>query len=124
MPLLQNADSTFLRRLGCVSCHNNSLTAMSVAIARSSGVAVDEQIARDQRRATGGYVENRRELVLQGAGFGGESSTVSAILLGLAAENYPPDDSTAAMTRYLRMQQAADGCWRVFSYRPPIQSSD
>src|SRR5207249_801063 len=30
LPLLQQSDATFGRRSGCVSCHNNSLTAMTV----------------------------------------------------------------------------------------------
>ncbi|MCM3881672.1 MAG: ankyrin repeat domain-containing protein, partial [Vicinamibacterales bacterium] len=31
LPLLQRADVAFMQRAGCVSCHNNSLTAMTVA---------------------------------------------------------------------------------------------
>ena len=42
VPLLQKADETFLRKSGCVSCHNNSLTAMTVALARKHRFAVDE----------------------------------------------------------------------------------
>jgi hypothetical protein len=33
LPMLQRADVAFLDRAGCVSCHNNSLTAMTVCLA-------------------------------------------------------------------------------------------
>ena len=49
LPLLQRADVTFLRKSGCVSCHNNSLTSMTVSLARTAGFSVDEQVARTQR---------------------------------------------------------------------------
>lgn len=38
LPLLQRADVSFLRKTGCVSCHNNSLTAITVALARQRGI--------------------------------------------------------------------------------------
>jgi hypothetical protein len=42
----------------------------------------------------------------------------------LSAENYGATDATAAMTRFLRRLQAADGHWYVVAHRPPIESSD
>ena len=48
LPQLQRADVAFIQRAGCVSCHNNSLTAMTMAAARAKGVRVDEHIARAQ----------------------------------------------------------------------------
>ena len=46
---LQWADVAFLQKAGCVSCHNNSLTAMTVAAARAKGLWVNEQIAKEGR---------------------------------------------------------------------------
>ena len=124
LPLLQRADVTFLRKSGCVSCHNNSLTAMSVARARSNGIPVDNEIARQQLAAIGAYIEGWRERVLQGQGIPGLSDTISYILLGLAAENYPPDAATDALARYLKTRQSPDGHWRIRDHRPPLESSD
>jgi squalene cyclase len=45
-------------------------------------------------------------------------------LLGLAAENWPPDPATDAMARYLKFRQSANGAWPTFGGRPPIESSD
>src|SRR6185437_14374925 len=57
LPLLQQSDAGFLRKTGCVSCHNNSLTAMTVATSRLSGLAVNEDSAGEQRTAIGAYIE-------------------------------------------------------------------
>jgi ankyrin repeat protein len=122
--LLQRTGSIFIQKAGCVSCHHNSLTAMTVATARKNGLPVDEQIARNQVKAIASYIETWRERALQGVGIPGEAETMGAILVGLAAENYPPDAATEAFARFLRSQQWPDGRWRVFSHRPPIESSD
>jgi len=45
VPLLQRADAGFTAKSGCVSCHNNSLAAMAVGLARKNGYRVDERIA-------------------------------------------------------------------------------
>lgn len=124
LPLLQRADATFLRKSGCVSCHNNSLTAMTVSAARQAGFPVDEQIAKAQRNDSGSYLEAWRERVLQGMGVPGDSNTVNYLLAGLAAEGYPSDPATDAMARYLKNDQMLDGRWRLIANRPPLGSSE
>lgn len=124
IPLLQRTDAAFMQKAGCVSCHHNSLTAMTVATARKNHLPVDEQIARKQVKAIASYIERWRERALQGVGIPGEAATMGAILAGLAHENYPPDAATDAFARFLQSQQWPDGRWRVFSHRPPIESSD
>ena len=124
LPLLQKTDVTFLRKSGCVSCHNNTLTAMTVAAARKRGIAVNETIARDQKTKIGQFLESWRERTLQGVGIPGNADTVSYILLGLAAESHPPDSATDAMARFLLHQQLADGRWQLLAHRPPIESSE
>ena len=124
LPLLQKADETFLRKSGCVSCHNNSLTAMTVALARKHRFAVDENIARNHINRIGPYLESWRESVLRGVGIPGAQDTVSYILLGMAAAGYQSDAATEAMAHYLKARQLPDGHWRVQAHRPPIESSD
>jgi len=124
LPLLQRADVTFLRKTGCLSCHNNSLTAMTMAAARARGLPLDEGIARSQRDRSGVYLEDWRERVLQGHGIPGDHDTISYLLAGLAAERYPRDAATDAMARFLRLWQYADGSWHIEVHRPPIESSD
>jgi ankyrin repeat protein/mono/diheme cytochrome c family protein len=124
VPLLQRSDVTFLKKSGCVSCHNNSLAAMTVAIARRKGLAVDDGTARQQSKLIGAYLESWRERALQGIGIPGDADTVSYLLVGLAAEQFPADSSTDAMAHFLKGQQVADGHWRILAHRPPIESND
>ncbi len=124
LPLLQRADVTFLRKAGCVSCHHNSLTALTVSAARKVGIPVDERAARNQRKDIGAYIEVWRERALQGQGIPGDSNTVNNLLTGLAAEEYPPDLATDALARYLKNDQLPDGRWRLSGNRPPLESSE
>ncbi|HTA71516.1 MAG TPA: ankyrin repeat domain-containing protein [Bryobacteraceae bacterium] len=124
LPLLQRSDVGFMKKSGCVSCHNNNLTAMTVAAARKQSVVIDDGVARAQRSAIAAYIEGNRERYLQGIPIAGGSDTAAYILLGLAAENWPPDPATDAMARYLKFRQSANGAWPTFGGRPPIESSD
>ena len=124
LPLLQRSDVTFIQKSGCVSCHNNSLTAMSVAIARKRGLPVNEAVARRQINTIATYIGGWRERALQGIGIPGDADTVSYILLGIAAENYPGDISTDALAIYLKSHQLPDGHWNIFAHRPPLESND
>jgi ankyrin repeat protein len=122
--LVQQSDVTFLRKTGCVSCHNNSLTAMAVSTARRKGFAIDEQIAHQQEMKIIAFLESWRERVLQNVGVPGDSDGASYFLLGLAAERHPPDEVTDAVARFLKTRQSADGRWHVVAHRPPLESSD
>ena len=124
LPLLQRSDVGFMKKSGCVSCHNNNLTAMTVAAARKQSVVIDDGVARAQCTAIAAYIEGNRERYLQGIPIAGGSDTAAYILLGLAAENWPPDPATDAMARYLKFRQSANGAWPTFGGRPPIESSD
>lgn len=124
LPLIQKTDEAFLQKAGCVSCHNNSLTAMAVANARKSGVRVDEQIARKQLQSIGTYIDTWRERELQGVGIPGDADTMGAILLGMAFEGYKPDAATDAMATLLKAQQVPNGMWPAVAHRPPIEGSN
>lgn len=127
VPPLQRADVAFFQRSGCVSCHNNSLTAMMLASARRYKIRVNEEAAEDQVRNTATYIDSWRERVLQGVPIPGAQDTISYILLGLAAANYKPDASTDALTRFLKNTQRATGEWRMGAngrFRAPIEASE
>jgi ankyrin repeat protein len=124
LPLLQQADVTFLQKAGCVSCHNDTLTAMTVSLARAGGIRVDEEVAQDQAEKIGRYLESWRERALIGMGIAGEQDTIGYILLGLSAEGYGATPATEAMARFLLRTQMPDGSWKITAHRPPIESND
>jgi len=124
IPLLQRTDVTFLKKAGCVSCHNNNLTAMAVATVRRNRIHVDDETSRKQLQAIASYIETWRERLLQNIGIPGNQDTVSYILLGMAAENYAPDAATDAAARFLKSRQGSDGHWWIQEPRNPLESSD
>ncbi|HEX5109590.1 MAG TPA: ankyrin repeat domain-containing protein [Vicinamibacterales bacterium] len=124
LPLLQHADTVFLTKAGCISCHNNSLFQMTSASARRKGFRIDESAIREQMVRSRAYLESWRERTLQDIPIPGRVDTTSYILAGLAAADFAPDAATDALARYLKRRQFADGGWRVATQRPPIESSD
>jgi ankyrin repeat protein len=113
LPLLQRSDVTFLQKAGCVSCHNNSLTAITASTARARGFAVNEQIASDQLRRISAFLLDNSAGGMENRGIPGNADTVSYILIGMAAENYRGDLATDIWARYLKNLQRPDGSWRV-----------
>ncbi len=124
LPPLQRADVAFIEKAGCVSCHNNSLTAMTVAAARATTLRVDESTARAQLQRIAAFMDENRERALENAGIPGGIDTVSYILLGMAAESYPSDPITDAWARYVKNNQSPDGRFQCQTARPPLESSD
>lgn len=124
IPLLQRTDATFTEKAGCLSCHHDALTALTVARARQKRVKVDEAIAAAQLRQTLTYLESWRERALRGIGLAGGSTTVGYVLLGLGAERHPADPMTDAYAHYLVSRQLTDGRMRVNAHRPPHEASD
>ena len=69
IPLLQRTDATFSRKAGCVSCHHNTLTAMTIASARKHGLRVDDQIAQQQVKTMASYIDGWRKRACRASGF-------------------------------------------------------
>jgi hypothetical protein len=123
LPLLQKSDATSTRKTGCVSCHNNTLTAMTVASARTYRLPFDEAAAGAQRKTMASIADAMGESVLLGTD---EGEKPHYMLLGLAAAGYPPDMTTDALADFIKGRQLKDGRWPTFGidHRPPIMTSD
>jgi ankyrin repeat protein len=124
IPPLQRCDAAFLERAGCVSCHNNSLTAMTVAEARSRGFRVNEETASSQLKRIAVFLKDNSERGLENEGIPGGNDTVSYVLLGMAAEKYPGDVITEVWARYSKNSQSPDGRFKCQTVRPPLETSD
>lgn len=132
LPLIQRADAGFTAKSGCISCHNNSIAAMAVGLARKSGYRVDERIAAQQVKINAGYIAHDRDPLHQGyfpAQAGAEAfgdtfgpSVIGYLLVGLDAEHYKADLNTDAAAIYLKSRQSPDGKWfyQGADPRPPI----
>ena len=126
LPLLQRADSYFTNSTACFSCHNNSMQAMAVGLARKRGFRIDEQVAAAQVRFNVQALEALRDKLHQGYEFTvGDTFAefvVGYVLLGLHAENYQGDLNTDAAAMLIQSRQKASGEWPSTNAdtRPPI----
>jgi ankyrin repeat protein len=124
LPLLQKTAGEFYRKSGCVSCHHNALTAMSVAAAAAAKFPVNARLRREELATVAADAFGGHDVLMQGlVPFGGGPPSVGYVLLGLAAERYRPDAATDAMVRLLRLSQLPDGHW-VGANRPPSEASE
>jgi ankyrin repeat protein/mono/diheme cytochrome c family protein len=124
IPLLQRTGNEFSQRGGCVSCHHNLLTAMTVATARPRGFSTDDATAQRDLSALMSAIEAARDATLQGASIGGGGATTTGyILMGLSAAQHASDARTDELVRTLRLSQLPDGHWRT-AFRPPSESSE
>jgi N-acyl-D-amino-acid deacylase len=123
--LLQKSSPQFIRVSGCVSCHHQMLPEMAMAVARKRGIAFNEAEAVKEIEASVAMWKNGQEHMTKGSQKIPNPPIVVAYgLVGLAAGNYPADETTAAMANFLAGFQQADGSWRSQFKRPPIEASD
>jgi len=124
LPLLQRTDASFVPKAGCVSCHNQSLGAMAVALARKRGFRVDEQLSAQQVKVNAGALAGSRDILHQGflvPGINANPAILAYVLLGLDAEGYKPDLSTDTVAMFIQAHQMADGHWAFGPQaRPPL----
>lgn len=119
LPTIETSGEPVFKSRGCVSCHNNSLPAMTVALARKKGFTVNEQQAKKELGFAVATDTPYLEPMRLGSTIGGGSDTLGYTLMGMAAASYPADALTDAHIHYLSLNQLADGEWRTTSYRPP-----
>lgn len=124
LPLLQSLGVKFIEQTGCVSCHNNSLPAMAVSLARERGFKIDEQAVQQENAKIAEVWGANRERLLQGDGPGGGNETAAYILLGLAASGQSANANTDALVHYLAGHQTKAGHWEIdMRARPPLEAS-
>ncbi len=121
LPLLETGGEPVYKSRACVSCHNNSLPAMTVALARKKGLVVNEEQAKKELGFAVATDAPFFEPMRLGATIGGGSDTLGYTLMGMAAARYPADALTDSHVHYLAIYQFPDGAWRTTSYRPPSE---
>jgi ankyrin repeat protein len=120
LPLLQQSGMRFTSRVGCVSCHHQSLLARTTSLVRAQGFQVDERIAAQERAHVLAYLSAKSEIVL---GQGLDPLLAPWTLWSLEAQGQQPSPVTDALVHYLVLQQSKDGSWKTRVYRPPSDAS-
>src|SRR6266705_2846819 len=119
LPLIEASGDPVFKNRACVSCHNNSLPAMAVSLARTKGFRVNEEQAKKELAYAVATDTPYLEPMRTGSTIGGGSDTLGYTLMGMAAAGHPADALTDAHIHYLSIYQFPDGAWRTTSYRPP-----
>jgi ankyrin repeat protein len=121
LPLLQRSGQRITQSRKCITCHQHSLVAMTVGLARKHGFAVNEEIAAEERGQVQAQLGRRVPLLLLGAEL--DPTLAAYTLAGFEAEDKPPDALTDALVHYLVLHQHQDGRWLPEAYRPPEDGS-
>src|ERR1051326_2443102 len=123
LPLIEMSGEAVFKARGCVSCHNNSLPAMTVALARKKGFTVNEEQAKKELGFAVATDRPYFEPMRLGSTIGGAATTIGYTLMGMAAAGYPADAETDSHVHYLSIVQSPDGSWKLTRYRPPAEYS-
>ena len=123
LALLQQSGLGFVIKCGCVSCHNQHLPAVAIAMARRRGFSVDENQARQASEITRIALAAQRDRARQMMFVGGPVGLGYAFF-ELAATGALPNSETAVYLRNLAAQQLPSGNWRPTGARPPQEFSD
>ncbi len=124
LALLQPADAAFFTRTGCKSCHNQSLPAMALGLAKERGFRFNQESAQRQSDTVAEALKSQRERMWQSMDDEGPPLSGAYALAGLAATGYPANDTTAAFVKNIAARQLPAGNWHPAGARPPIEYSD
>src|SRR4029077_19915248 len=89
LPLIETSGEPVFKSRGCVSCHNNSLPAMTVALARKKGFVIHEEQARKELGFAVATDMPFLEPMRLGSTIGGGSDTLGYTFMGMAAAGHP-----------------------------------
>ncbi len=109
-------------RMGCVSCHHQSLPSLADWYARRAGID-SAQMAEANRKLVYPILQASNQFMQHGAAPAGEAATVSWELIGLSSDGQPADFFTDVAVNYIASTQMADGCWPERWGRPPLEYS-
>jgi ankyrin repeat protein len=121
--LLERSSWQFFANSGCVSCHAQSMTDMAVGVARSKGLRVDENAAKERANMLKAIYPP--EPLLERMDPAGAEEQLAYPLAGLALNAYPSGWLTDSMVANIAATQGADGRWHVgAAARPPAEEGD
>ena len=123
IPLLERGSAGSADVRECFTCHSQALPVIALSEALGHGFSVDRENLLRQLLHTAEHLRRGQENYTAGKGQGGQVLTAGYALWSLAAGNWQPTESTAAVTHYLLHHQREDDHWHRKSKRPPTSGS-
>jgi hypothetical protein len=123
VPQLLAGATGHIEKKSCFACHNQAYPAMALVAAKEHGISLPDDFFTGQAdhivQFFGGHIRDFQA----GKGTGGQAATAAYALLTLELAGHKPDETTAAMAKYLVGFQPSHDYWRMTSHRPPTESS-
>jgi N-acyl-D-amino-acid deacylase len=119
---IQQGASNYPEKRQCFSCHHQALPVFVLTSAQKRGLDIEPARIKDMVQFSLKSFR-KHNLLIQGQGVGGANTTVGYALATLASTNYTPDETTAALVRFLLVRQRNDGAWTPTTNRPPTEGS-
>jgi hypothetical protein len=120
---LQAAGPGFYEKTRCISCHNQSLPAVALTLARARGVPVGDSRAGHATTATlEVWGRSRGHMLVGHCAVMGFMPNVAYGLFGLAEEGVRPNAITDAVASCMAGLQRPDGSWSAGDLRPPLSA--
>jgi len=119
IPLLEKSSAQYIEAKTCFSCHHQALPLLALTAAQANGFDVDAKNLKAQAKYTWDAINGAKKQYEQGRGQGGQIATASYALFTLEIAGWKPDESTAAVARYMADLES----WKPPSNRPPQEAS-
>jgi N-acyl-D-amino-acid deacylase len=123
LQLIASSAKTYTEERKCFSCHHQALPVFALRLAELCGLAIDLAAVRHQSEFTERYYGERRAEAAQGKSVPGGPYSAGYALLSLAADEWPADETTAALIEFIVRTQDANGSWKIRTHRPPLEDS-
>jgi ankyrin repeat protein len=118
---LQKTGPQFHQRMGCISCHHQSLPAVAIHLAADRGVPVETAVRNHARDATlAVWAPSRENFHMGNCSIFGFLGNIAYGMLALAEEGAKPNLVTDAAASCLGSLQWSDGRWEGSDMRPPL----
>ena len=124
LPTLQKSLAVYAEKRDCFSCHHQAVSLVALEIARSRGLAIDEDAVQAAVALTLADLESALEPYRKGQGQPGGVTRAAYALWTLEAGGHPADETTAAVTEYLLKADRDRDHWIAFGGpRVPMEGS-
>jgi squalene cyclase len=120
---LQESLVVYAEKRDCFSCHHQAVSLVALKVARSRGLAVDEDAVQGAVALTIGDLESALATYRKGQGQPGGVTRAAYALWALEEGGRPADEITAAVTGYLVTADLKRDHWTTSSRRPPMEAS-
>jgi hypothetical protein len=120
---LQKSLVVYAERRDCFSCHHQAVSVVALQVARSRGLAIDEDAVQGAVALTVADLEGALAKYREGDGQAGGVTRAAYALWALEEGGHPADQVTAAVTGYLVRAGLERDHWTSSARRPPIEAS-